>query len=319
VGSAKTHEESSYSNKKYIQRMFFATSILPLLLFIASLWLYEEKVYSLGGEASSTRTHSSTMWMKIKARLLRTWENQKRSPFVLNLAIFIFIFAATPSSSQAVFYFIVNKLGFSKKIMGLLDIMGVVSAMVGLAVYRYMFHDTRTRTLLSMGIIIGTIISLTQLVFILRWTRYLGISDVVFASADDIASSFASQLTMMPLLVAAAAVCPSGDEGLLYAGLMSASNFGGAVSSWGGAALTDFFGVTSQNFDRLWILVVVCSLLNIAPLFLLHKLPSEECLRNKESQNDDLVAAASTFPGITNSGLRALTIGSNGQEEWVTL
>jgi hypothetical protein len=126
-----------------------------------------------------------------------------------------------------------------------------------------------------MGVVIGTALGMVQLLLVTRANLRLGFSDVWFAVSDDVAGSFASQLSMMPLLVSAAAVCPKGDEGLLYAGLMSVSNFGGAVSTWGGAALTRLFGVTAHNFERLWMLCVVCSVLSLAPLFFVRAVPDD--------------------------------------------
>lgn len=59
----------------------------------------------------------------------------------------------------------------------------------------------------------------------------------------------------MPILVLAARMCPEGVEATLFATLMSLLNGGGSVGNVLGAALTAALGVTSTNFDNLFLLV----------------------------------------------------------------
>ena len=64
-----------------------------------------------------------------------------------------------------------------------------------------------------------------------------------------------------------------GVEATLFATLMSILNGGAFVGSSGGALLTKMFGVTSDNFDRLAPLVLLCTLSSLAPLPLLGLVP----------------------------------------------
>lgn len=79
----------------------------------------------------------------------------------------------------------------------------------------------------------------------------------------------------MPILVLAARLCPPGVEATLFATLMSISNGGGVAGGVLGAGLTQFLGVTSQNFDNLALLLVLCNASSLLPLPFLSLLPSE--------------------------------------------
>ena len=64
-----------------------------------------------------------------------------------------------------------------------------------------------------------------------------------------------------------------GVEATLFATLMSILNGGGFAGSFLGGTLTSWFGVTSDKFDNLAALVVVCTLSSLAPLPLLRMVP----------------------------------------------
>lgn len=73
----------------------------------------------------------------------------------------------------------------------------------------------------------------------------------------------------MPVLVLAARLCPEGVEATLFATLMSISNAGSVLGGLMGAGLTQFLGVTKDNFDNLTFLIILCNLSSLLPLPLL--------------------------------------------------
>ncbi|MCO5585658.1 hypothetical protein L7F22_039594 [Adiantum nelumboides] len=83
------------------------------------------------------------------------------------------------------------------------------------------------------------------------------------------------KVSFMPVLVLSARICPPGVEATLFATLMSISNGGGVSGGLLGAWLTQFLGVTSQNFDNLALLLIICNATSLLPLPLLRLLPSE--------------------------------------------
>jgi hypothetical protein len=55
-------------------------------------------------------------------------------------------------------------------------------------------------------------------------------------------------------------------EARLCAALLSVFNGGGVASGAAGAGLTSALGVTSDNFDNLFWLVLICNLSSLVPL-----------------------------------------------------
>lgn len=84
----------------------------------------------------------------------------------------------------------------------------------------------------------------------------------------------------MPILVLAARLCPPGVEATLFATLMSISNGANVTGGFLGAGLTQLLGVTSENFQRLALLLLICNLSSLLPLPFLRLLPSESDLES---------------------------------------
>lgn len=91
----------------------------------------------------------------------------------------------------------------------------------------------------------------------------------------------------MPVLVLAARLCPPGVEATLFATLMSISNGGGVCGGLLGAWLTQFLGVTSQNFNNLALLLIICNATSLLPLPLLRLLPSEVDIESTSANEDN--------------------------------
>jgi hypothetical protein len=79
---------------------------------------------------------------------------------------------------------------------------------------------------------------------------------------------------------------------------MSVLNVGEIFSNHFGGLLTWALGVTSTNFDNLWLLVVLCQLSSLAPLFLLHLIPTDAQLAQRRFDDDSSTDSDSTN-GVT--------------------
>jgi BT1 family len=120
----------------------------------------------------------------------------------------------------------------------------------------------------------------------------------VFALCDTVVLTALGQVAFMPTLVLAARMCPPGVEATLFAALMSVFNAAGVTAGALGAALTWAFGVTSDNFDNLPALIVVCNLLSLASLPFLYLLDGAPGL----SRSDDEHATGMELKNVHDSG-----------------
>lgn len=57
---------------------------------------------------------------------------------------------------------------------------------------------------------------------------------------------------------------------------MSIDHIGMLTASWGGGLLLHAFDVTRTQFDNLWIVIVIRSILRVLPVFILFLIPSSD-------------------------------------------
>jgi hypothetical protein len=94
-------------------------------------------------------------------------------------------------------------------------------------------------------------------------------------------------VAFMPLMVLAAKLCPPGVEATLFATLMSISNGAGIAGDFLGAGLMKILGVTSDSFDNLPLLLVICYVSTVLLLPFLVLLPSETTMDDDDDDDDD--------------------------------
>lgn len=205
-----------------------------------------------------------------KVRVLRRTVAQKniRKPI-----IFIFCVSAMPSCGFAMMYFFQNSLRFTPMQFAVISAAEHVSHMLGAVLFRLRLRKVSFRKIFYGGIFLLSIMRLFQLVLICQWNHKLKVSDIVFAVGEGVAFSLVAQIMTMPICVLGARLCPSGVEASLYSMLMSVSNLGGLVSSYAGAALTEAFAITNDEFSNLWKLSLLCTGLSVLPVAFVHYVP----------------------------------------------
>jgi hypothetical protein len=164
------------------------------------------------------------------------------------------------------FYFQTNQLGFQPEFLGRVALARAVAALAGVFLYNAFLKKTPLKKMFFGSAVAGASLGLTQLILVTGLNREWGIDDRLFSLGDSVLLTVLGEVSFLPVLVLAARVCPAGVEATLFAALMSVFNAGGVVSGALGAALTSALGVTSENFDNLFWLVIVCNLSSLAPL-----------------------------------------------------
>ena len=84
---------------------------------------------------------------------------------------------------------------------------------------RYLSH-VPYRLIFVIASLALVLISLLDLVFVLRLHLHLGISDRIFAIGDNAVAPIARRFYTMPMFVLAAKLCPPGMEATLFASIM---------------------------------------------------------------------------------------------------
>ena len=179
-----------------------------------------------------------------------------------------------PSCGFAMMYFFQNSLRFTPMQFAIISAAEHIAHMLGAILFRLKLRRMSFRVIFYGGIFLLSIMRVFQLVLICQWNHKLKISDIVFAVGEGIAFSLVAQVMTMPICVLGARLCPPGVEASLYSTLMAVSNLGGLVSSYTGAALTEAFAITNNEFSNLWKLSLLCTGLSILPVAFVHYLPN---------------------------------------------
>jgi folate/biopterin transporter len=279
-------------------RVVFAMTALPLFTMgmfsigykekrVASTHTSDAKVESDGWEGTELnvltgegREIRATSASRIRAAAHKVW-HIVRQKAVWRPSMFLLALAATPSSAASMFFFFTQPkpaggLGFSSTFIGVLTLIGSLSGIIGVQIYRRTrARHMPLRTLLKRVTWFVAIFQCTELILVTRLNVKMGISDHIFVATGDSVEDIVESIGFLPLMVLVARLCPPGVESSVYATIIALSNMGGIIARMLGAAIARACGVTAFNFSRLWLVSLICTVSIPVPLFILKWLPNE--------------------------------------------
>lgn len=302
-GVASAYFSGSLVEQYGARPVFLATAAFPLLTAFSALLVEEDE--SKNPRAASCREKEQHLEARVhmptetpgeqlqsleqRSKLLWQVVTDKR---ILLPTLFVLLYRATPSPDSALFYFQTNRLGFDAEFLGKARLVSSIASLTGVLIFNNRLKTVSLKKIFKWCSILSCGLGLTQLLLVTRANVMLGISDRAFALTDSAVLSVLGQVSFMPTLVLAARICPEGVEATLFAGLMSTFNAGGVASGLLGSGLTQLLGITMDNFDKMWLLILLCNTLNLAPLPYLHLLdqaaqidPSTNDRRDEDGSN----------------------------------
>jgi folate/biopterin transporter len=272
LGGLVTAYFSGYLLQHFSSHSVFAiTASFPLIVSAAAWFIAEERVENSSSRVSKQRPNFSRVRHQLQQ--LRQAVTQKA---IWLPAAFIFVWQATPKADSAFFYFTTNELGFQPEFLGRVRLVTSVASLVGIWIFQRFLKSVPFRTLFGWTTLLSAILGMTTLILATHANRSLGIDDHWFSLGDSLILTVMGNIAYMPVLVLAARLCPVGVEATLFALLMSVNNFAGILSHEMGAVLTYFLGVTENNFDRLWQLLIITNFSTLLPLLFLGWLPASD-------------------------------------------
>jgi len=188
--------------------------------------------------------------------------------------LYMLLWYSMPSLEGTMFFYYTNELGFSEEFMGGVELTKSMSMFVAIIAFNLIIKCpcvSGPGVLLRPALIIGTILTALAsgfaLVIVTRKNEDWGIPDQYFAIADTAFIMLFGTFAFFPLLALAIRLCPPLCEATVYATVMAAGNLGTFLAAQFGALLTWALGVNEHTFDNLWILVIICSVAKLLPLF----------------------------------------------------
>jgi len=251
--------------------IFAMTAVFPLV-FCTMAWLIAEQPLPQAKQEQALTN--------IQKQIQQLWQaiRQKR---ILLPTLFIFIWQSTPTSDSAIFFFITNELGFEPEFLGRVRLVSSFASLAGVWIFQRFLKTVPFRQVLGWSTVISAVLGMSVLLLVTHANRALGIDDYWFSLGDNLILSAIGEIALMPILVLAARLCPPGIEATFFALIMSIFNLAGFLSQELGGLLTALFGVTENNFDRLWLLVICTNLSTLLPLPLINLLPATDPMAEK--------------------------------------
>jgi len=84
------------------------------------------------------------------------------------------------------------------------------------------------------------------------------------------------EINLLPMLVLACRLCPKNIEGTMYAVIMSSINFGSMISTQLGGLLAYSLNITEDNFDNLWLSILISNGTTLLPLIFINLIESKQ-------------------------------------------
>lgn len=243
--------------------VFLITALFPIITsFVA--WLITEKPLNKDDQKNN--------YDHIKYQLVQIRQAITKKAVLLP-TIFIFVWHATPNAESAFFYFTTNELQFQPEFLGRVRLVTSFASLVGVWAFQRYFKTISFKIIFTWGIFLSTALGMTTLLLVTHTNRLLGIDDHWFSLGDNLIITVIGQIVFMPVLVLATKLCPPGIEATFFALIMSIFNLGGTVSYWLGSMMMKWLGITENQFDLLWLLIIITNLSSLIPIFFINWLP----------------------------------------------
>ncbi|HTB46528.1 MAG TPA: MFS transporter, partial [Acetobacteraceae bacterium] len=165
-----------------------------------------------------------------RAELRRRLEgllNTFRSRTLWLIAAFLFCYYYSPGFGTPLYFYMTDHLHFSQGFIGALSAVSAVGWVAGGLLYRWLLAGMRTRALLQLSIVLGTLGTLAYLVML----------DPISAVVVYFLTGVAGMIANVATLTLAADHSPARAEGFAFAALMSVINFATPLADTSGAFL----------------------------------------------------------------------------------
>ncbi|KAH9253635.1 hypothetical protein BASA81_008471 [Batrachochytrium salamandrivorans] len=193
-------------------------------------------------------------------------------------SLYIFLSGAIQPSSPVLFYWMkqddfncaLDLPCFSPDFISTISVVGYVTFVVATLTYNRYLTGVSYRKIYAATQFGLFALNLLDLVWVNRWNKTVfAVSDKAFVLGDEVISPMISRWNVMPMLILASQLCPTGVEATFFAMTMGLSNFGGTLGEYFGVGLMEWFGLGAHQYDQLGEFVIARSLCRLLPLLLI--------------------------------------------------
>eukprot|EP00834_Sanchytrium_tribonematis_P006226 NODE_438_length_7412_cov_0.582798.p2 type:complete len:409 gc:universal NODE_438_length_7412_cov_0.582798:1-1227(+) len=212
--------------------------------------------------------------------------NAMRHPKVMKPLIFVFVQNSCGLGiGEGMTYFRVS-IGMDAQTLGFANTFAYGGLILGSFVYSKYFSATPIKKIMMATTIIGSVLSLLDLVQFKRWNIQLGLSDLLFLIGFDVVLEVIGRLNLMPLMVLAAKFCPENIEATMFATIMSFFNFTSDIGSLLGSWLLSSYNINDNNYVGLDQLIILRAFVGLIPILFINFLDTSSYEVLKEDDQD---------------------------------
>lgn len=275
-----------------IQFVFLAASGIPLTLVISGIILKEKRYNYHFGEKNIddkneqlVETESSKSEPTNKVSLctkLILFYFQKR--IIIPTSFIIFLLLCPPSYDKQMFYYNSEKLHFTPQIFGLIFLISTIASLIVIQIYKRCLVKLEFLYIICFarcGYFIGVVLNY---LIIERYNIKYGVSDYISSILSSIIQNSMRELTLLPVFSLAVSLCPRDLEGTIYSIFMSSITLGTQFGALTGSVISNYLGITKENYDNLGFYVQILSLFTLMPLLVLCFLPKHYFNGEKEEK-----------------------------------
>ena len=254
---------------------FYSYAILFVMIPILGCFLKESK----------QNKESSLSIMNVIKLTIKTFCYKK----IFYPILFLFLLAFTPTTSEAFDYYLIYYLKFTPVEIGYLKIAGGFSFMIALFIIGILSRKDsfNMRRIFAFWTILSCIIPFLTLILVFRINKQIGLPDFLFVMTDRILIKISQDMVTMCTLILTARLCPPKIEAVFATIFQSANNFGSFIGYQWSKWLTNLMDIkciesavnsndVECNFNKLWLMIVICNLTTLIPLILIKQIPDEK-------------------------------------------
>ena len=168
-----------------------------------------------------------------------------------------FLFTITPSLTSTYNFYYTVELKFDLATMSSISFVAAIGYFISIFVLNFVLTEYDFKCFyISTGLII-MILNCSSLFLLFKFINTVNISNVFFCYSMNALLVFANELNFIPLLGLCVRLCPKDLEGTTYGLFTSIFNFGYYLATVMASLLLLVFGVTSNNYSNLWVIVII--------------------------------------------------------------
>ena len=169
-------------------------------------------------------------------------------------------------------------LGFDYNTFAYINLISSLSSIFGIWAYRVLFKKTSLCKYLLFTTIFYSAIQSSNLLISQQKTELVNLNPKDFTFVNSFLYGTVNELHLMPLMVMACYMCPKNVETTFYALVLAVINAGYLISYWMGGLFTIWLDISSTDFSKFWILILISSGWPLVTLLYLLILPKENAL-----------------------------------------